>query len=182
MFSFPQLPGSSRKAWTAGIAGLCGAALVAGTVVWLWPSSEAGAPAPTARTYRDVDVCLLTDARGVVPGSPGASVWAGMRDASDRVRARVSFLQALGPDTEENAVPYLNSLVQEHCAVIVAVGASEDQAVRAVAGDQPATRFVVVGDGTSDRNVSMVRPGEDARVRSEVGRIVGNLVNSVSGS
>lgn len=164
-----------RPAVFAAGLGLVLAAVVAG--VFLWPSDDGG-EMPTARTYRNVDACLLTDSRGVVPGAPAAPAWAGMQDASRATRARVSFLSATGPNTEANVAPYVNSLVQEHCSVVVSVGAVQAQAVRAVAPHQKGVHFVVVGDGQSSANVSVVSEGDRARLRERVREMVAGLTAS----
>ena len=67
---------SVRRRW--GLVAVAGIMALAGLVVWwLWPQREA----PRARQYRDVDVCLLTDGKGLVRsgrrarvGRPGGSV------------------------------------------------------------------------------------------------------------
>ncbi|MEU0435794.1 BMP family ABC transporter substrate-binding protein [Streptomyces sp. NPDC006290] len=152
------------------------AVVVAG--VCLWPSADGGGEMPTARVYRDVDACLLTDSRGVVPGVPAAPVWAGMQEASRSTRVRVSFLPATGPDTRANVVPYVNSLVQEQCSVVVAVGATPVQAVRAVAPRQKQVRFVVVGDGPGSANVSVVRKGDQSEVRDRIRGLLTSLTGT----
>ncbi|MFI0962790.1 BMP family ABC transporter substrate-binding protein [Streptomyces sp. NPDC021080] len=151
------------------------AAVVAG--VCLWPSGDGG-ELPTARAYRDVDACLLTDSRGVAPGVPAAPVWAGMQEASRATKVRVSFLSATGPDTRANVEPYVNSLVQEHCSVVVAVGATPGQAVRAVAPRQKHVRFVVVGDGPGSANVSVVREGGKPEVQDRIRGLLTSLTGT----
>ncbi|MEU9399230.1 BMP family ABC transporter substrate-binding protein [Streptomyces sp. NPDC048242] len=172
------LPGPVRRRPAAFGAGL-GAVVLAGVAgVCLWPASESGGELPTARVYRDVDACLLADSRGVAPGVPAAPVWAGMQEASRATRARVSFLSAMGPDTQANVVPYVNSLVQEHCSVVVAVGSAEVRAARSVAPHQKGVRFVVVGDGSDSANVSVVKAGNAAQVREGVRGAVASLTGT----
>jgi hypothetical protein len=172
------LPGAVRRRPVVFGVGL-GVVVAAGVAaVCLWPSTEKGGVRPTARVYRDVDACLLTDSRGVVPGVPAAPVWAGMQDASLATRARMSFLPAMGPDTEANVVPYVNSLVQEHCSVVVAVGATPVDAVRAVAPRQKGVRFVVVGGGSNSANVSVVREGDRTEVRERVRELLASLTRA----
>ncbi|MCX4609676.1 BMP family ABC transporter substrate-binding protein [Streptomyces mirabilis] len=169
--------GAIRKRPIAFGAGLAVVVAAGVTGVLLRPSGD-GPELPTARVYRDVDACLLTDSRGVVPGVPAAAVWAGMQDASVATRARASFLSATGPDTQANDVPYVNSLVQEHCSVVVAVGPMPVRAVRAVAPRQKGVLFVVVGDGPGSANVSVVSKGGSAEVREHVRGLVASLARA----
>ncbi|MGW3247612.1 BMP family ABC transporter substrate-binding protein [Streptomyces sp. NPDC001070] len=179
VLGIPGLVRTRFRPWMAVCAGV-GAALLVGAVVWWWPSGERE-EMPTARAYRDVDACLLTDGRGVVPGSQAAPVWAGMQDASARTRVRVSFLQVMGPDTEGNAVPYVNSLVEQQCSVVVGVGGAEVKAVRAVARKpRAAVRFVVVGDGPAGTGVALVPAGGAEQVREAVSRTLTELARSAS--
>ncbi|MFE9876055.1 hypothetical protein [Streptomyces sp. NPDC005784] len=101
-----------------------------------------------------------------------------MQEASRSTRVRVSFLPATGPDTRANVVPYVNSLVQEQCSVVVAVGATPVQAVRAVAPRQKQVRFVVVGDGPGSANVSVVRKGDQSEVRDRIRGLLTSLTGT----
>lgn len=167
------------RAW-ATVSAAMGTALLVGAAVLWWPSGG-GEEMQTARVYRDVDACLLTDERGVVPGSEAAPVWAGMQDASARTRVRVSYLQVAAPETEENAVTYVNTLVQQQCSVVVGVGNAEVRAVRAVARKPgTAAHFVVVGRGPATVGVALVPAGEAGHVREVVSRTVTALAGSAS--
>jgi basic membrane lipoprotein Med (substrate-binding protein (PBP1-ABC) superfamily) len=119
-------------------------------------------PAPRARAYSSVKACLLTGAQGVA-GSPATQVWAGMQDASLKTHAEVSYLAVSGPTTKANALPFLGSLLVEHCAVVVASGSAEQAAALADAAKFPAVRFVMAGaadDGpVGGSNVSAVSAG-----------------------
>ncbi len=144
-------------------------AVVAGLLIWaLWPSN----PAPRARQYRDFDACLLTDAQGL-SGSQARQAWAGMQDASLETRIRVSYLPVAGEATADNAAPYLASLIQRRCRVIVAVGDPQVSAVGAAASRYPAVRFVVLGrPATSAGNVTAVPASTPDAVRSQLKAIL----------
>lgn len=132
-------------------AAFVGTVAVVGIAVWtLWPSG----PAPRSRQYLDFKVCLLTDAHGIA-GKEAASVWSGMEKASLKTRARVQYLPAFGPNTVANTQPYLQSLIERRCDVILAVGDAPVSAVVAEAARHPTTRFVVAGPGNG-RNVTSV--------------------------
>jgi hypothetical protein len=135
-----------------------------------WPAGRRPSP-PRARVYTQFNACLLTDANGV-SGSAAAPVWAGMRAASLKTSGKVSFLAVDGPATAENAVPYVNTLVQRKCDLIIVVGAAEAAATRSQASVFPNARFVVVGSGSPARNVDVLEPSSDRAVSSAVETLV----------
>ena len=161
--------------------------LVAGVVVvvfavvltvLLWPAPPTRTLPPTrARAYLAFDACLLTGAQGLADPAT-APVWAGMQDASNATRAKVSYLSiAAGPDTLGNALPYLASLLQRHCDVILAVGSAEVAAVNQDAPGNPGTHFIEIGGSNSTANVSVVPSGSAADVRKSVAGLITGLVH-----
>jgi basic membrane lipoprotein Med (substrate-binding protein (PBP1-ABC) superfamily) len=151
--------------WTVAVVGV----VVAGLLAWrLWP---AAGPGPRARQYLASTACLLTDGQGVA-GAQAARVWAAMQDVSAATRVKVQYLAAIGATTAADAAPYVASLAQRHCAVVVAVGGPQVGAVALVAAKYPDTRFVTVGGTTPARNVQVVAPEPAARVGDRVGALV----------
>lgn len=123
--------------WLA--AGAC--VVAAGAVTWaLWPSNPV--TAPQARHYLNVTACLLTDSRGIAPGTPGAPAWAAMQNASLATHVMVSYLPDSAPG---DATVMLNTLVQRHCGVIITTGTAVRQ-VLAAARANPHQRFLLVAD------------------------------------
>lgn len=121
--------------------------VVVGTVIGLLLAGSPGGraqPQVRARTYLNVDACLLTGLGGV-SGKSVAPVWDGMRDASLSTHVRVSYLQVSGPPTMANALPYLGTLLVQNCKVVVAVGDPERSAVLKDASRFTAVRFVIFG-------------------------------------
>jgi basic membrane lipoprotein Med (substrate-binding protein (PBP1-ABC) superfamily) len=169
-----RLPGSSR--WRVVVA-VSAAAVFAGLVWTVWPSRPA-VPEPRARQYLDYRACLLTDGQGVIGGA--AAVWGGLQDASAATRAKVQYLAVAGAQTAANALPYLASLAQSGCDLVLAVGLAPVAAVDEGAARFPGTRFVAVGGGSARPNVSIVDVPA-ARVRAEVGGVVTAAVRSASG-
>jgi hypothetical protein len=157
--------------WIAG----CGVVVVglALTVV-LWPSGW-HLPPSRARVYTDASACLLTDAAGVA-SSQAAPVWSGMESASVRTRAKVSYLAVAGEDSAANAVPYLDTLVQRRCGLVIAVGASEVGAVRRQASAYPGTRFAVIGAGTGGNVTAVAVTGANA-VSAQVDALVAKVTS-----
>ncbi|MGW0939566.1 hypothetical protein [Streptomyces sp. NPDC002666] len=106
-------------------------------------------PDTRARHYTETDACLLTGESGVAAGTRGADAWQGMRDASARTRARVSYTPVTGEQTVGNATPFLNGMLQRSCEVVVASGRAELAAARLVAPAHPKVRFVLAGAGVA---------------------------------
>jgi basic membrane lipoprotein Med (substrate-binding protein (PBP1-ABC) superfamily) len=157
-----RLSGARRWWW----GGAVGALIVAMVLVWaLWPSSSG--PQPRARQYLAFTACLLTGADGV-GGADAAPVWAGMRDASARTRAKVEYLSVSGPATKENAQPFLASLVSRHCDVVLVVGPAQVAALRDMASTIPAVRFVAIGGDVRGSNVTRIDLDSPERVRAAV--------------
>src|SRR6185437_9979974 len=116
------------------IAAAATALIAVGLIAWLaWPSTPAVPGASRVRQYTDARACLLTGSGGIT-SAPAATAWAGMRDASLATRAMVSYQPAVGPPTAAATLPYLASLAQRQCRVIVAVGHGPVAAVAADAG------------------------------------------------
>jgi hypothetical protein len=158
-----------RRGWVVAAAGVVVAGVVA-LVVW-WPSGgEPDLPPARARVYADFSACLLTGEQGLA--SPGiAPVWAGLQDASGDTGIKVSYLAAAGPATDANYLPYVNSLAQRRCDVILTVGEPGTTVALAQAGAHAAIRFVTVGgSGRPAGNVSPV--GVTGHVREDVAAVV----------
>lgn len=160
-----RLPGGAL-AWV--IAAVAVAGCVAG-VLLATASGPGGPPPARARQFLSFTACLLTDSAGLA-GSPAAQVWAGMQDASLATHAKVEYLQSYGT-TEAAAQPYLASLVQRRCSMVLAVGPAQVSAVTADAGRYPAVRFVAISGGLAARGVTMVDP-VTGQVRANVASLI----------
>jgi basic membrane lipoprotein Med (substrate-binding protein (PBP1-ABC) superfamily) len=146
----------SRNGWiTIGAVLL----VLGGIAILAWPRGRELPPA-RAREYRDVDACLLTGPAGITD-SQAATVWAGLQDASAATRVRVSYLAVVGPETQANALPFVQSLVQKNCSVIVATGPVEVGAAAGVARDHGEIHFVLIGGTRSGDNVVIVDSAAD---------------------
>lgn len=95
-----------------------------------------------------------------------------MQKASLRTHAKVQFLATYGPDTAQNAIPYLNTLVQRQCSVIVAADPAPVGAIVSDAHRFPDTTFVVVGKKTTNQPNVVVVPLQAGRTADEVARTV----------
>ena len=151
-------------------------AVVAVGVGWLvWPGDER--PEPRARVYTDASACLLTPAAGV-GDKAAAPVWAGMQEASLATRGKVSYLEVNGAQTADNAVTYLGTLSVGGCDLILAAGAGPVAALDARASAYPKLRFVAVGGGKAQANVTVVREADAAATTAKVRDLVHDALAS----
>jgi hypothetical protein len=100
-----------------------------------------------------------------------------MQDASLATRAKVQYLAAVDATSVADVRPFVTSLVQRHCDLVLAVGAVPVAAVVAEAGANPSVRFVTVGGGRPAGNVRVVEAGSPAQVRDRIAAVVTAAVN-----
>jgi hypothetical protein len=148
-----------------------------GLIAWLaWPSTPAVPGASRVRQYSDVRACLLTGSAGIA-NSQAANAWAGLQAVSLATKAMVSYQPAVGPPTAAATIPYLASLAQRQCRVIVAVGHGPVAAVGADAARFTQIRFVVVAGHASGPNVTAVSPAPAAQLRAAIRAAVSAAVS-----
>jgi basic membrane lipoprotein Med (substrate-binding protein (PBP1-ABC) superfamily) len=148
-----------------GLAAVAGLAMLS-RVVWhsAPPTARPADPAAATRQYVPTDACLLTSGQGV-DGQPQSAAWAGMRDSSLATHAQVRYLPVQG---SAGALPYLASLVQRRCDVILAVGQTQDAAVDSEAAWYPGVRFITIG-GRRAPHVTNIAPISAGQLRVAVG-------------
>ncbi|WP_316743246.1 hypothetical protein [Streptomyces sp. MK7] len=149
-------------ALAAGAAAVVGALVVAG-VLLLRHDDRPPIPDTRARHYTETDACLLTGKDGITAGTTAAEVWQGMQDASLTTHARVSYGQVTGEQSTGNARPFLDGMLQRSCDVVLAVGRPEVTAASRTAPHYGKIRFVLVGGGHADGNVTTVPTGDGLR-------------------
>ena len=154
-----------RRRWW--VAGCLVVVLATVTIGWLaWPRPARPPAPPRARVYLDFTACLLTDAQGIV-ADPAKTVWSGMQSASLATRAKVQYLAVVGPQTVDNAAPFLLSLIQGNCSLVLAVGAAPVQAAEQLAQSHPKVQFLVV-DGAPATNITRLASGSPADLGCDV--------------
>jgi basic membrane lipoprotein Med (substrate-binding protein (PBP1-ABC) superfamily) len=161
----------SLKVWiTAG-----GVLLLIAVVVFIAWHRGRQLPPTRAREYRDVDACLLTGPAGIADQQT-AAVWAGLQDASAATEVRVSYLAVVGPETQANTLPFVQSLVQRNCSVIVATGPVEVAAAAGVARKHAEIHFVLIGGTAPSPNVVVVPPAAREKLQPQVAEAVTGLL------
>lgn len=134
---------SARKSWIIGTAAaVVILAAVVSTVV-LTRGRNTTPPKPISQADANQRDCVLTD-----PGdSTLPTVLSGL-DQAAKTSGHIDVQQFAVPASANDATPYLNSLIQQRCILIVALGDEAADAVRAhvsAATQDSAIRFVVVG-------------------------------------
>jgi basic membrane lipoprotein Med (substrate-binding protein (PBP1-ABC) superfamily) len=154
--------------------------IAGGLLTWqFWPSAQRIPGAERVRQYTNVRACMLTGADGVAD-SVAAAAWAGMQGASASSRAMVSYLPVTGPGGKATALPYLASLVQRQCGVIVAVGPAQVAAATSQAARYRQVHFIVVTQGQPGpptSGVVRIAAAPAAQVHSAVQAAVSAAVN-----
>lgn len=138
-----------------------------------WPSSEASYNPPArSRQFIAFTACLLTGPLGVA-GPDAKDAWAGVQAASKATSAQTQYLAAVGAsETVGSVTPFANALVQQHCDLILAVGAVEVEVVQAVAAANPDMHFVLVAGGSAGANVAVVPGASTQKVVDRVASVV----------
>jgi hypothetical protein len=107
--------------------------------------------AARTRALAPVSACLLTDAGGV-SHSPASAVWAGVQAAVAKSQSRATFLPV---PSAKLADSMLNSMLEQHCSVVIGVDTAEITAVEhAAAASHPGVRFAVATAGPVPSGVS----------------------------
>lgn len=117
------------------------AATLAATVWLTWPTP----PPETSRAhaFRDVDICVLTDARGVTV-EPAKTAWANLQPVASSARVRLSYLSVSGPQTAQRAGQFLSTLVQRGCDTVVAIGPTQTAGAEAAIVAHPDVHLLTV--------------------------------------
>jgi basic membrane lipoprotein Med (substrate-binding protein (PBP1-ABC) superfamily) len=151
----------------AGSAALVLAGLVAG-LAFAFTGGDSAPVRASGRTYTDFQACLLAGERGLADPA-AAALWAGMQQASLATHAKASYLAVQGPQTRDNALPFLAALLVRHCGLVLAAGQPEREAVAAQARKYPSVKFAVIGGISTAPNITVLS-GNDAAVRDGAAR------------
>jgi hypothetical protein len=168
--ALPNAGAGMRRYWWVAAAGAVVFAVVLTLV--LWPRGRDLPPA-RARVYSDATACLLTGSSGV-GGPQAAPVWSGMEAASVRTSTKVSYLAVSGDDSVANAVPYVNTLIQRRCGLIIAVEPGPVGAVEQRAASFPSVRFAVLGSSSAP-GVTVIAASGPESVSAAADRLVASI-------
>jgi hypothetical protein len=149
---------------------LGGPGLVLAAVVVVLVVAAGPGTAPRARQFLAFTACLLTDSHGLA-GHPAAQAWSGMQQASLATRAKAQYLPVMSGSTPAAAGPYLASLLQRHCNVVIAAGPAQVAALVAEKARPPGVRLVAVGSVPA-RSGIMTVPASGSGVAPAVDHII----------
>lgn len=100
-----------------------------------------------------------------------------MQDASTATRAKVSYLAVTGPETTGNAVPYVNTLLQRQCSLVIAVGQPQVAALEQVAPNHPDIHFAALGNQFATTNITTVPSTPAGAARSSIATLIEHLAH-----
>jgi basic membrane lipoprotein Med (substrate-binding protein (PBP1-ABC) superfamily) len=98
---------------------------------------------------RNFRACLISDSNGA---AGALSAWAGMQQATHTAPINAQRIQT-PTATTPTALPYINSLVQRHCGLIISAGTDLHDAVDTAAQHNPHQRFINIGPPIQQPNV-----------------------------
>lgn len=150
--------------WSA----LAGTAIAAGLAVWVvvsWLSGSHTHRIVANNISRNFRACLITDQQDTTAAQ---SAWAGIQDAARSIPVNAQRL-TVSSTTTAPLIPYVNSLVQRKCGLIISVDATLHAAVATSAQHNPHQQFL----NTSQQPISLpnVRNLPEA-TRGAIGNIV----------
>lgn len=162
---------STRRLWRLGLpAGLALVAIVATVVVSLSRHSGPTPPKPVSAVGQNVKACLLTDS-----GQKQADIaFAGLQSAAGRA-GDVNAQQLTVPAASTDASPLLAGLIQQHCAVVVALGPLSVMAAEAAATNTqaPPDGLIAIADSA--------KPGKNLDVLPLTGLTAAKVGERVTG-
>ncbi|MGC0422609.1 BMP family lipoprotein [Embleya sp. AB8] len=113
-------------------------------------SGSSATPGGTQAAKIDFKACMVTDTGGIDDRSFNASSWAGLQQANKDLGVQVKYITS---KTENDYVPNLNSLVNDKCGLIVAVGGLMADATKAAASTNKDQKFAIVDSSSIEPNV-----------------------------
>jgi hypothetical protein len=149
---------------------LGGPGLVAVAVVVLLVVTLTWGTTPRARQYIAFTACLLTDSHGLA-ARPAEQAWSGMEKASLATRAQVEYLPVMSGSTPAAAMPYLASLLQRHCKVVIASGPAQVAALVSERARPAGVRLVAMGSVPA-RSGIMTVPASGSGVAPAVDQVI----------
>ncbi|MEU3535742.1 BMP family ABC transporter substrate-binding protein [Streptomyces murinus] len=154
-----------RKVWLAAAAG---ALAVIGLLAWLALTLPTGPRAPKVvanNISRNFRTCLINSQRDA---SVAQTVWSALQKGADSAAINAQHITIPRSSTTARALPYVNSLVQHHCGLVVSVGPSLHDAVTTAARNNPHQKFIAIGASIELPNVQTFSPADQSAAVSAV--------------
>lgn len=157
---------SRRFQATVAVAALGAAGAVTALGVLLFGGGSHTPHVVANNISRNFRACLIT----TDPDQPSAQAsWSGLRDAArtGTINAQRIVVPAAAKTSKER-LPYVESLVQRQCGLIVSAGPHLDEAIAAAAAKDPHQRFLTTGTPLGLPNTTTLTHPTSAAVANAV--------------
>ena len=152
----------------------CGSKIVAGVALLSSLSLAAtflGGPVASASSGSSFKVGLVTDTGGLNDHGFNHLSYVGLEEAHKKLGVTVSVVQS---QSQNDYVPNLSGYARQGYNVVIAVGFLMEQAVQQVSQEYPKTKFLIIDDSVSGKNVASALFNTQ-----QCGYLVGELVGLV---
>ncbi|WP_146067959.1 hypothetical protein [Streptomyces sp. Ru72] len=113
---------------------------------------------------RNFRVCLIN---GQHDSDTARTVWSALQKSASGAAINAEHIQVPNSGTTAS-LPYINSLVQRHCGLIISVGPDLHNAVTAAARHNPHQQFITIGPSIKRPNVQTFSPADQPAIISAV--------------
>ncbi|MFF3920171.1 hypothetical protein ACFYZB_43505 [Streptomyces sp. NPDC001852] len=144
-----------------------GALVATGLLAWLAVALLTGPQTPKIvanNISRNFRACLVNDQQDATMAQP---VWSSLQNAASGAAINAQRIQVPKGSTAAS-LPYVNSLVQRKCGLIISVGPGLHEAVATAAQHNPHQRFITMGPSVKLPNVRSYSPTDRSAVISAV--------------
>lgn len=144
-----------------------GALVATGLLTWLAVALLTGPRTPKIvanNISRNFRACLVN---GQQDASMAQPIWSSLQKAASGAAINAQHIQVPKGSTAAS-LPYVNSLVQRKCGLIISVGPELHDAVATAARHNPHQRFITMGPAVKLSNVRNYSPADRSAVISAV--------------
>ncbi|MFR9799521.1 hypothetical protein ACL02U_27050 [Streptomyces sp. MS06] len=149
------------------LSAIAGTLAVTGLLAWLTVTLLAGPHIPkvvASNVSQNFRACLINDQRDATMAQP---VWSALQQSASGSDVNAQRIEV--PQSDQSAsLPYVNSLVQRKCGLIIAVGPNLHSAVVSAARHNPHQNFISIGTPISLPNVRSYSATELSTVISAI--------------
>jgi basic membrane lipoprotein Med (substrate-binding protein (PBP1-ABC) superfamily) len=138
-----------------------------GLLAWLVSALLAGPGTPKIvanNISRNFRACLVNDQRDASMAQP---VWSSVQKAASGAAINAQHIQVPKGGTAAS-LPYVNSLVQRGCGLIISAGPHLHEVLTTVARNNPHQRFIAIGPSVELPNVRSFSPADRSAVISAI--------------
>ncbi|SOE24930.1 hypothetical protein [Streptomyces sp. OK228] len=144
-----------------------GALVASGLLAWLAIALLTGPQTPKVvanNISRNFRACLINDQHDANVAQP---VWSALQKAVHGAAINTQHITVPKSSTAAS-LPYVNSLVQRHCGLIISAGPDLHDAMTTAARNNPHQRFITIGQSVELPNVQSFSPADQTAIISVV--------------